>query len=52
MTTGRKGVAVLKKFFELKNGQTLQEFAAETKELDDKSFEQLRDGIEDGTLTY
>lgn len=52
MTTGRKGIASLKKFFGTKEGQSLQEFAAEVKELDDKSFEQLRDGIEDGTLTY
>lgn len=52
MTTGRKGITVLKKFFETKDGQSLQEFAAEVKELDDESFEQLRSGIEDGTLTY
>lgn len=52
MATGRTGISVLKKYFETKPGQTLQEFAAEVKELDDATFEALRDGISDGTLTY
>lgn len=50
--TGRTGITTLKKFFGFKPGQSLKDFAAEVKALDDKSFEQLRNGIEDGTFDY
>lgn len=49
---GRTGISVLKKFFELKPGQRLHDFAEEVKALDDKSYAELHDGIEDGSLTY
>jgi len=55
MTThsaGRTGISALKKFFGTKDGQSLSDFAAEVKELDDEAFFQLRDGINDGSLTY
>lgn len=51
-TTGRKGVSVLKKFFGTLPGQSLAEFAEETKALSDQDFEAIRDGITDGSLTY
>ena len=51
-TAGRTGISALKKFFGTKDGQSLSDFAAEVKELDDESFFQLRDGINDGSLTY
>lgn len=50
--TGRTGITVLKKYFGFQEGQDLKGFAAEVKALDDKSFEQLRDGIENGTFDY
>lgn len=50
--SGRTGIAALKKFFGTRDGQSLSEFAAEVKELTDEDFEQLRDGINDGSLTY
>lgn len=48
----RVGVADLKKYFGLKPGETLKEFAAESKALTDEDFCQLRDGIQNGSLTY
>ena len=51
-STPRVGVAALKKFFGLKDGQTLAEFAVESKQLTDDDFAQLRDGITNGSLTY
>lgn len=48
----RKGVASLKKYFGYKPGQSLSDFAAEVKQLDDDSFAQLVAGVENGTLDY
>ncbi|WP_188188925.1 hypothetical protein [Nonomuraea sp. SYSU D8015] len=50
--TGRKGVSSLKKYFDLKPGQKLAEFAEETRQLTDKDFEQIKSGIENGSLNY
>ncbi|MEU8360438.1 hypothetical protein AB0C27_30955 [Nonomuraea sp. NPDC048882] len=50
--SGRKGVSVLKKYFDLKPGQRLAEFADETRRLTDPDFEQIKTGIENGTYTY
>lgn len=50
---GREGVSVLYKYFGKKTpDQKLAEFADETKMLTDTEFEQLKTGIENGTLTY
>jgi len=48
----RTGVKALKDYFGYKSGQTLKEFAAEVKALSDESFQQLKIGIENGSLTY
>jgi hypothetical protein len=50
--TGRKGVSTLKKYFDVKPGQKLAEFADETRQLTDKDFDQIKGGIENGTYTY
>ncbi|MEU7743228.1 hypothetical protein [Nonomuraea sp. NPDC049158] len=50
--TGRKGVSVLKKYFDVKPGQKLAEFADETRKLTDKDFDQIKNGIEDGSYNY
>ncbi|MFC5822291.1 hypothetical protein [Nonomuraea insulae] len=50
--SGRKGVSSLKTYFDKKPGQTLAEFAAETRNLSDKDFEQLKTGIDNGTYNY
>ncbi|GAA3559695.1 hypothetical protein GCM10022419_045370 [Nonomuraea rosea] len=50
--TGRKGVSTLKKYFDVKPGQKLAEFADETRRLTDKDFDEIRGGIENGTYTY
>lgn len=52
MAQGRTGISHLKKFFGTKDGQTLQQFADEVRCLSDEEFEQIRDGIVSGTLTY
>jgi hypothetical protein len=49
---GRVGVKALKDFFGYRPNEGLREFAAEVKALTDEDFEQLRQGIEDETLTY
>jgi hypothetical protein len=49
---GRTGASILQKFFGKKDGQTLGDFVTELKELSDTEYEQLRDGISNGTLTY
>lgn len=51
-STGRTGVSVLKKYFGLKDGESLKDFAGETKQLTDQDFDQLKTGIEDGSFTY
>jgi hypothetical protein len=49
---GRVGIKVLKDFFGYKPKEGLREFAAEAKALSDEDFEQLKRGIEDGSLNY
>lgn len=49
---GRTGVNVLAKYFGRLPGQTLMDFAAEAKALTDTDFEQLKSGIENGSLNY
>jgi hypothetical protein len=49
---GRVGVKVLKDFFGYKPNEGLREFAAEAMALSDEDFEQLKTGIENGSLTY
>jgi hypothetical protein len=49
---GRTGVKVLKDYFGYKPNEGLKEFAAETQALTDEDFEQLKGGIENGSLTY
>lgn len=49
----KKGVATtIKKYFDLKPDQKMQDFLAEYKELTDEDKRQLVDGIENGALTY
>ncbi|WP_153265499.1 hypothetical protein [Nonomuraea phyllanthi] len=50
--SGRKGVSVLKKYFDLKPGQKLAEFAEEARNLTDEDFEQIKGGIENGSYDY
>lgn len=49
-TTGT--ISTVKKYFGLKDGQTMTEFAKEYKELTDEDKAQLAGGILDGTETY
>ena len=49
---GRTGIKSLRDFFGYKPNEGLKEFAAEVKTLTDEDFEQLKRGIEDGSLTY
>ena len=44
--------SVLKKFFGLKDGQTLSDFAGELKQLTDEDKEQLVQGITDESFSY
>jgi len=48
----KPSVSTLKKFFELKEGQKLQDFAEELKSLTMEEKLALCDGIESGSLTY
>lgn len=48
----RAGAAKIMKYMGKKPGQSLADAAAEIKELTDLDMQQLRTGIEDGTLTY
>jgi hypothetical protein len=45
-------IAPLKKMMGLKEGQSLQEFGSELKQLTDQDCEDLAKGLEDGTLNY
>lgn len=48
----RAGAAKIIKYMGKRPGQGLAEMAEELKELTDLDIEQLRTGIENGTLTY
>ena len=49
---GRVGAPIFMKYFGKLPGQKLSEFAEELKKLTDADYEQLRAGIENGSLTY
>jgi hypothetical protein len=51
-TGGRKGASVLKTYFGLKPGQTLQDFVHELKALPDDDYWELHAGITNETHTY
>lgn len=51
-TTRVGNVSIVKKFFGLKENQTMTQFAAEWKELSDKDKTELTEGIENESLTY
>ena len=50
--SGREGAAIIMKYFGKLPGQNLQGFAEELRELDDESFFQLVQGIQNETYTY
>lgn len=48
----RTGIKALRDFFGYREGDTLHDFKAEIDALTDSDYLSLREGIENGTLTY
>lgn len=46
------GIKIFKEYFGYQQGQSLKDFAAECKELNPTEFKQIKEGIENGSLTY
>jgi hypothetical protein len=48
----KTGIAGIYKFFGPRAGQSIKDFSDEYKELTDEDKAQLREGIDNGSLTY